>query len=375
MNIGIDARPLMNPRGGGIRSFLYYTIEEIERIDTKNRYFLYSTGKVFLPFEANRKPNWKIRIGKGISSKSSIIWLQTGFNSLAKEDELDVFWGTRHYLPFLFKGVYFVSTVFDLFYYRTPHATPMHIRFINKVATEMTVKRSDKIIATSRATADDLINILGANPKKIRVMYGGINHKVFKPIDKGQALDYAKKKYGLQKPFILCIDIYNPRKNFEAALRAYSLLSDDVKNEYELVGAGNIARVFKPFDVEKRIKDLGLRDHVRLVGYIDHHEMPLFYSACSLFIFPSLYEGFGLPIVEAMACGSPAITSNISSMPEAAGDAAALVDPYDYEEIERNIRKILTNPTLAEEMVGNGLTHCKKFSWRNFAQEIMNTPD
>ncbi len=375
MRIGVDARLLMDPAGTGMRSFLYHLLEELWRTDQNNEYFLYATGPLHLPFDPESSPRWHVRIGRGWPAKINILWMQTSLNLLVRRDRLNVFLGTRHVLPYFLRlfapDVRRVSIIFDIFAVTTPRVTPFKTWFYNISNTVLSCRLADVLVATSESTRRDLVRTLKIDPQKIHVVYGAANEAIFYPRP-GASRD-LDEKYGIKKPFILSGDVHNPRKNFSTVLRTYARLPDHLKNSHDLVGTGAPATFYSAYSVEEDVKALGLEDHVRLVGLIDHLDMPLFYSAAALFAFPSLYEGFGLPILEAMSCGCPVITSNVSSMPEAGGDSAFYVDPENPKELRKHMTSLLTDINLNREMSSKGLANAERFSWEAYAKKVLKT--
>lgn len=373
MNIGIDVSPLTKGYGGGIKSFLFYTLKELINWDTKNNYFLYSAKQIDLPLELPE--NWHLRRGNGLAAKSNIVWMQTGLNRLAHQDELDFFWGPRYSLPYLLKGVYKAATVFDLFFKFVPESIKWSNRTLDKYLTYLTIKNADKIIATSKATADDLIETYKITSEKIMVLHGGVDFTIFNQKNINNNLQAVKEKYNLGQDYILAIDIYNPRKNFTLTAKAYSRLPERLRHKYRLVGIGSPHMIYGALDVTKLISELKIDDYVTLYDHVSMAEICCFYAEAAVFVFPSLYEGFGLPIIEAMACGCPVITSDNSSMPEAAGDAALLVAADDVEGLSNKLREILISTDLKSEMVGKGMEHSQNFTWANFAKGVIELID
>ncbi|MCS7123549.1 MAG: glycosyltransferase family 1 protein [Candidatus Aenigmarchaeota archaeon] len=223
------------------------------------------------------------------------------------------------------------------------------------------LKKADKIIAPSNNTKKDLINVLGIPNEKIHVVYQGINHKIF----------YPRNTKIFDFPYVLYVGIDHPKKNLKNMLIAFYILKNKSNNKkiqkLKFVKVGEDKRFMD--ETKKIVKNLNLSKDVVFTGYVSDYELPKYYSSAELLLYCSLYEGFGLPVIEAMACGCPVITSNISSLPEVAGDAGVLVDPKDPEAICREMEKIITDEETREDLMKKGLKRAKEFSWDKTAEE------
>jgi glycosyltransferase involved in cell wall biosynthesis len=223
------------------------------------------------------------------------------------------------------------------------------------------IYKSDMIITGSNFSKQEIIDRLGFEASKIEVIYHGIDHKLFKVYDD---LDI---NIDLPKRFIFCVGSIEPRKNLLGLLKAYNLLDKNIKEKYKLVLAG-----FKGWE-NKEIMQLIKQneDYIKYLGYISDKELAKVYNLTKLFIYPSFYEGFGLPVAEAMACGTPVITSNVSSLPEVGGDAVVYVDPNDIEDIKQKIMMVLNDEDLQKQMIQKGLKRAKEFTWEKSAKKHM----
>ena len=230
------------------------------------------------------------------------------------------------------------------------------------------IKYADAIIAISEHTKSDLINYLNAPEDLITVTHlaaGPEYHEVRDPA----ALAFVRARYSLPENYVLFVGSLEPRKNIKTLLKAYSVVPARLRKDFPLVIAG--AKGWLNSDIPSLVEGLGMKESVRFTGYIDGHDISAVYSGASVFAYPSLYEGFGLPILEAMSCGAPVITSNTSSMPEVAGDAARLVDPLDTEELADALETVLDNENLRVEMKKKGLVRAASFSWDRCARETL----
>jgi len=222
-----------------------------------------------------------------------------------------------------------------------------------------------KMITVSNSTKLELIKGLGVSECKIRVIYHGIDHDSFKPIEDKEAMrNELFRKYGINYNFLLHVSVYQPKKNIERIINAFKRAIENKESKERLILIGSM-----PDSVKNLIEKYKLEKQIILLGFIDNRELPKFFNEAKAFIFPSLSESFGLPILEAMACGCPVITSNISCLPEIAGKAAILVNPYNTEELAEAIYRVLGDDELRNELKEKGLKRAAQFSWGKCAKE------
>lgn len=221
------------------------------------------------------------------------------------------------------------------------------------------------MITVSESAKRNISETLSIPEHKIKVIYLGVADN-FKPLDKKLAAELLDRKYGIA-PFILHISAYQPKKNVEGIIKAFAIAKRKYKIPHKLVIGGK-----QPKSLKKLSNKLGVGKDVIFVGFIAEDELPLFYSAADAFIFPSLHESFGMPILEAMACGTPVITSNVFSMPEIAGKAAILVNPYNHKEIADAIYKVVGDEKLRRKLAKLGIERAKQFTWKKCAKEHLN---
>jgi len=263
-----------------------------------------------------------------------------------------------------FDGISLI-TIHDLSTFLFSKEHPLSRVIINKLILKRTIRNCNFIIVDSENTKKDVIKIFKVPEEKIDVVYLGVDEK-YKILNKKQSL-FLSKKYTKTDKFILYVGTLEPRKNIPNLIRAYCKIKD--KLPYKLIITGKKGWKYKPiFDL---ISELKLEDDVIFTGYIPEEDLPALYNGASAFVFPSLYEGFGLPPLEAMACGCPVITSNTSSLPEVVGDAGIMVDPNDVDELAKQIERVLTDKKLRDSMIKKGLKQAKKFSWEKCAKETL----
>jgi glycosyltransferase involved in cell wall biosynthesis len=205
-------------------------------------------------------------------------------------------------------------------------------------------------------------------PEKIRVIYNGVNPR-FRPLDDRDYLARVARQYRLPKQFLLFVGLFSPRKNIAGILQAYAILKKKHQIIHQLVMVGERGWLYRA-DLEL-VQRLGLESDVVFPGFVEDEDLPAVYNLADVFIFPSLYEGFGLPVLEAMACGTPVVTSDLSALPEVVGDAGVLIDPRNPEEIASGVYRLLSNSKLASGLARAGLERSSHFTWTNAARELM----
>jgi glycosyltransferase involved in cell wall biosynthesis len=223
-------------------------------------------------------------------------------------------------------------------------------------------------VAISQTTKNDLIELMNIPPEKIRVIYDGVSPS-FRLIDDQVHLARVASKYSLPNQFLLFVGLFGPRKNIAGILQAYAILKKKHHASHHLVMVGERGWRYRT-DLEL-VQRLGLENDVVFPGFVEDEDLPAVYNLADVFIFPSLYEGFGLPVLEAMACGTPVVTSNLSALPEVVGTSGVLVDPRDPEEIALGVHRLLSNSKLASSLVKAGLERSSHFTWENAAEQLM----
>ena len=219
------------------------------------------------------------------------------------------------------------------------------------------LRRADGIIAVSGSTRDDAVRALGIPEERIAVIHSGIAEEFFSPA--GARVDEVRRRYGLARPFVLFVGTVEPRKNLDGLLDAWAAAPAGVREEFDLVLAGPMG--WAPRSTAARVRDM------RYLGYVPERDLAPLTAAAAVFAYPSLYEGFGFPVAQAMAAGVPVVTSNVSSLPEIAGDAALLVDPRSRQELRDALVRLLTSPSLCAELSARGRERARRFRWETCA--------
>ncbi len=263
-----------------------------------------------------------------------------------------------------------IVTVHDLAFLFYPEAAMPSLARYLKVVVPRSVRRADHLLADSHNTAKDLQEQWGIEPAGISVVQGAVDHTRFQPIEQPERLAGVRHRYGLgDRPFILGLSTLQPRKNFARLIEAFHLARQETNLPHRLVIGGGKGWLFD--EIFARVQTLGLTDDVLFPGYITDADLPALYSAAEFFAFPSLYEGFGLPVLEALACGTPVLTANNSCLPEAGGAGAIYVDAQSVESMAAGITTLTTDAALRQRLRSAGLLHAAQFTWQRSAEQLL----
>lgn len=358
LTVGVDARSLSRPVSGLGR----YTLEMCLALNRLNSIHLYLYSPTLIPENVlSQFDRVTVRMADCRYSLTSHFWCETYLPWLLRSDDLDVFWGTAHRLPCLLpKTLARVVTIHDLVWKFAKNTMPVFSFFLEALLMPVAISRSDKIIAISKSTAQDLHLELGVSKSKISVIYPGYR-------DIREDKSNVKSKY--LGPYILFVGTREPRKNLLGLLDAFSLLDSDVYGGVSLVIAGGGGW---KLDIAKEMERLDIRDSVQVLGHVSDNTLGELYSGALFLAMPSLYEGFGLPLVEAMAHGLPVLTSNNSSMPEVAGEAALYVNPNDTLSIKAGLERLISDEKLRMHLVKAGDGVRDRFNWDDSAKSLLN---
>lgn len=255
-----------------------------------------------------------------------------------------------------------VVTVHDLAFHHFPEQYPAAKQRYLRLMTRLSVNRARRVIAVSEATRQDIIQLYGLPAERIVTIPNGIGAEM-QPLPADDVAEFRREQ-GLPEDFLLFLGTLQPRKNLETLLRAYATITNEV--DWPLVVAGGTGWQFDR--IFGLVRQLGLVERVRFVGYVASHQLPLWYNAATLFVYPSLYEGFGLPVLEAMACGTPVIAANTSSLPEVVGDAGLLVDPRSARGLASTMLAVAGDGDLRQQLGLRGRARARDFSWTRTAE-------
>ena len=276
----------------------------------------------------------------------------------------DVYHATEHLLPWMARPS--VMTVHDLIFERYPqHHTRANRAFL-RVAMPLFVRRADAIIAVSQHTRRDLLEVYATPPQKVYVVEEGIDER-FRPAGEAD-IRRVKERYSIRRPYLLMVGTLEPRKNHALAFRALAQLKAEGW-PHSLVAVGGGGWLFDA--VQRQVESLQLSDDVIFAGHVADADLPALYSGADCFLMPSLYEGFGIPVLEAMACGAPVVCSKVSSLPEVAGEAARFIEPLTAEGLADAVRQVLSHPKMADKMLSDGMRQAGRYRWQRAADETV----
>jgi glycosyltransferase involved in cell wall biosynthesis len=360
MRVAIDARKLHD---FGIGTYLRNLLRQLAHLDRDTEYVLLCHAHD-LDAAAHLAPNFRTV-------------LEPSPNYSLRE-QFHVPWVLLRERPSLFHAPHYVLppavtcrsvvTIHDCIHLRFPqYLSNRAAHLYARAAMWSAVRRSNCILTVSEASKRDILHFFNVPPEKIVVVYNAIDERFsVDPIEEEVAR--VRERYQLDQRFVLYVGNIKPHKNLVRLIEAFDELRRGELEDLKLLIIGD--QISKLPALRLAVHEHKLHKHVRFLGYMSDDTLAILYRLASVFVFPSLYEGFGLPPLEAMASGTPVVTSNLSSLPEVTGDAAILIDPYDVESIVDGMRRVLTNPTLAADMRVKGLIRAREFSWE---RSVMKT--
>lgn len=374
MNIGIDARLLHGRTGIGryTRSLFF---EFARRQETTDTYYLFY-DRVFpgVPIQhrtqqASLPSNFHVVTAE---CTTRILWTNFYIPRLLRQHNIDVYHGVCNFELPLRKVCRYIVTIHDLVPLFFPNLVPWKHLLFFKLFMKRAAKTADRIVTDSAHSKRDIIRYLGVPEDKIRVIPLGYTPPSRHNEENPNRQRAVLTKYGIIRPYLLFVGVIEPKKNLERLIEAFALLrqtpgfSDDL---YLVIVGG---KGWLCDHLSQKVQDLQLEESVVFTGFVAEEELPSLYSGAEVFVFPSIYEGFGLPVVEAMSYGVPVVTSTASSLPEIAGDAGILVDPHNPAAIRDGIAEVLSNPQKKARMKQDGPIQARKFSWQRTAKATYN---
>jgi len=366
MRIGIDVSPLTRVRTG-VGNYTYCLLEHLLQQDESCRFHGFSSGI----------RNIDLGTLHGLAAHRHLpiptralyrLWATAGVPRVDRLlGGLDLYHATNYFLPPT-RSARRVVTFYDLAFLRVPELCSPKI--VKPFSTQVCRfgQEADAILTCSQAAKEDIVTLCGVPPDKVSVAYGAVDES-FHPLEPEAAATRIAQRYGIRRPFLLFVGTLEPRKNVEGLLRAFAMAAPQIPHDLVLAGGWG----WNTVGIARAMEEAALANRVRQLGYVqDRSDLPAFYSAADAFVFPSFYEGFGLPVLEAMTCGCPVITSNRSSLPEVAGDAACCIDPEDTGALAEALVAILGDGTERAAMRAKGLLQANRFSWRDCARVTMD---
>jgi len=367
--IAIDYTPA-HEQGGGIGRYVRELVAALAHIDPYSaEYRLFAAGaprnatppphlETFAWCPTPITPKWSARIWHRAHIPLPIE---------AFVGRVDVYHATDFVLPPTLPHTNTILTVHDLSFVRVPEsASPKLKRYLDRVVPD-SVRRADLVLADSQATKDDLVALYHTHPDKIQVLLSGVDSR-FQPATTDPR-DLCRKYNIPPRPYIFSVGTVQPRKNYARLIQALALVRAR-GHDVSLVIAGGKGWLEDP--IYAAIREANMQEYVHFIGFADEQDLPALYTHAACTAFVSLYEGFGLPILESMGCGTPVVTSRVSSLPEVAGDAALMIDPYDTHAIAESISRILIDDTLRQTLIRRGRERVKQFTWERSARQLVD---
>lgn len=370
MRIAIDYTAAIR-QGAGIGRWARCLVQALLRLDQENSYTLFYTRAVGNDLPPTL-PDSRNVVGRRLWFNERVLnmlWYKLGVPLPidALTGAADVFHFPDFALPPVRRGAT-VVTVHDLSFLLVPECADQRLRLHLEKVVPLSVREADFVCADSENTRNELTTLLDVAPGRVEVVYGGVDHRFF-PITDPSALEATRQKYGLSFPYIFYMGTIEPRKNLGRLLQAYTLFRQRFRFPHRLVIAGGLGWLYQ--EVLRDIDQLAAEQKVIFLGRVPDDDLPALYSLCDLFVFPSLYEGFGLPPLEAMACGKPVVCSNSSSLPEVVGDAGVFVSPHDVDGLAEAVGQLLGDAARRQELGARGIERAKRFTWEAAARQTL----
>ena len=356
MLIGIDASRAARAERTGTEAYSFHLIRALLEAAPRHRFKLYSDRA--LPRELHA-PHAEPRV-----MPFARLWTHVRLSAEMLTRPPDMLFVPAHVVPLVHPRT--VVTVHDLGYLYFPQAHPLPACLYLDLSTRWSVRVAAHVIADSQATKDDLVRRYAVPPAKITVAYPGRDESL-RRVDDPVAIEAVRRRCGITGDYVLCIGTLQPRKNLARLVQAFSNLKSA---HLQLVLAGSKGWLYDGILAE--VKRLGLEDHVLFTGRVADEDKAALMSGATILVFPSLYEGFGLPVLEAMQCGTPVICSNTSSLPEVAGEAALLVDPLDVNALAQAMQRVISETDLRRTLVERGYVQALRFAWQSCASCVLS---
>jgi glycosyltransferase involved in cell wall biosynthesis len=378
VRIGINALFLQKPTSG-MGQHLLHLLEGLDSLDDKDQQYMLLAPRFRRAYTV-RAPQLSdrfreveavsalARLGENVDQ---VWWEQVGIVTAGIREKIDLlhcpYWSNPVWSPWPT-----VVTVHDVIQFVLPEYAWRKISRLYFGMVSVAARRADAVITVSECSKRDIMKIIGLPAERIHVIGNAVDAS-FYPVRDAWLLANVRERYAIAPRFVLYFGGFDMRKNVPRIIEAYSQLPDNLRREYQLVIAGRYQHLGHPLypDPRKTVQRLGLEGSVIFTGQIREQDKAPLYSAASVYMFPSLYEGFGMTVLEAMACGTPVLTSNVSALPEVVGDAGALVDPYSTEAISQTLAELLENQALRDELARRGLERARRFTWPQVAEQTV----
>ncbi len=378
MRIGINALFLQKP-ATGMGQHLLHLLEGLDALDEKDQRYTLLAPRVRRAYTTRapqlsdrfREVDVVTRLARLGENVEQVWWEQVGIVLAGSREKVDLlhcpYWSNPIWSPWPT-----VVTVHDVIQFVLPEYAWRKISRAYFGLVSAGARRANAIITVSECSKRDIVKLLGVPPQRIHVIGNAVDDSLY-PVRDAWLLAGVRERYRIGPRFILYFGGFDLRKNVPRLIEAYARLPASVRKEYQLVIAGRNQHLGHPLfpDPRRTVDRLGLEGSVIFTGQIREQDKAPLYSAATVFAFPSLYEGFGMPVLEAMACGTPVVTSNSSALPEVVGDAGLLVNPYDVDEICRGLCELLEDQGRREDLARRGLERARLFTWRQVAEQTL----
>jgi glycosyltransferase involved in cell wall biosynthesis len=356
-------------RAAGINRYIHQLLVHLRPLAKAGEEIVAFTGRWKLPPELTATYHFKVKQSRFPTWRPPvrILWEQFLQPPVILRERLDLLHSLSYVQPLLCPTKS-VVTMLDLSFLRMPETFNRWNRVYLATMARLSAQRCQKIITISESTRQDVVRFFGVSPDKVQAIHLGVD-EIYKPVEDKSILQRFKAERNLPDSYLLYLGTLEPRKNVERLIEAYAILKKKQAIPHKLVLGG--AKGWLYDRIFARVNQLGLHDDILFTSYIPYNELPLWYNCADIFIYPSLYEGFGLPPLEALACGTPVITSSTSSLPEVVGTAAITIDPLDVNALASAISTVLENPDIQRQLSTQGLQQAARFSWGKMAARTL----
>lgn len=378
MRIGINALFLQKPTTG-MGQHLLHLLQGLDSLDDKDQQYMLLAPRfrraytVRAPQLSDRFREVEVvsalaRLGENVEQ---VWWEQVGIVLAGMREKIDLLHGPYWSNP-LWSPWPTVVTVHDVIQFVLPEYAWRKISRVYFGLVSAGARRAQAVITVSECSKQDIMKILGLGPERIHVIGNAVDASLY-PVRDAWLLANVRERYGIAPRFVLYFGGFDMRKNVPRLIEAYARLPEVLRREYQLVIAGRYQHLGHPLypDPRQTVRRLGLDGNVIFTGQIREQDKAPLYSAATVFAFPSLYEGFGMPVLEAMACGTPVVTSNVSALPEVAGDAGLLVNPYEPAAISEALAELLESAARRDDLARRGLERARRFTWPQVAEQTV----
>lgn len=372
VRIALDARRLYGKRRG-VGQYIFRLVQHLPELTDEFAFLLFADQR--LPIEVVPQGCQQVLVGKPFSTESqsisglwskgySIFWMNSLVPKTLRKENVSLFHGTNFAIPILKDGP-FVVTIHDMIYARLLNGYENIYRNYHRLLLPRAAMNAAKVITVSENGRRDIIELLKVPPEKVVTIHNGVDEE-FRVVDDADYLNEVRQTLKLPRRYVLYVGAIERRKNLGVLVQAAAeILKEGIVDGLVLAGEEGYGANL----TWEKIAETKIREKVLHIGYVPQEMMCGLYNLAEVFVMVSPYEGFGIPVLEAMACGTPVITSNCSSLPEVAGDAALLVSPSEPEELTVALRRLLTDKNLRAELRAKGLKRVKQFSWRKSAEK------